>query len=138
MRLTGTIEDLESLVVDEFVFGAPFRCTYFENAEWNEESQSVLGSKNGVVVSSGATTRLQSVGYDEELGVHYVYHIDVFPFSTKTIGEYLTEYPDDESIRDRVCDLVEGEYIIKEGLSEKTPQEYVKEKIYTKYNLTEV
>ena len=43
--VTGTLEEMTQLEHDTFVFGAPFRCTFFGNATYDDELESVIGAK---------------------------------------------------------------------------------------------
>jgi hypothetical protein len=145
--ILGTLSDLEAITQEEFVFGAPLRCTYFSNAVYDPESDAVFGKRSGQWDSSSPTTRLQEVGYSDTLGSHYVIHIDEFPFSDKTLSEYFEEYYGDEVIMSRLADstitVVDDEevtnYTLKEVIGElTTPQDWVVSEIYSKYPVTEM
>ena len=148
--MTGIPEDLEAITQDEFTFGAPLRCTYFGNAVYDPESNSVYGCKNGVWSTEGHTTRLQGVEYNEELDLYYIIHIDEFPFQDTTLSEYFEEYYGDLPIMSRIADAtiieVEGEeedqviWNLKEDIVEDltTPQDYVVSNVYSKYAVAEM
>ena len=105
--------DLEHQV---FVFGAPFRCTFFGNSTWDEATESVIGSNpNGQ-----RTTKLQEV-MDLGGGTHAIVHIDEMPFAPTTFAEYASLYPEDVVLISRIP---EGEQY-----NDYTPQQYVSEVI---------
>ena len=115
--VTGTLEEMTQLEHEIFVFGAPFRCTFFGNATYDEESQSVIGSK----ANGARTTKLQSPQPIEEGSETYsIVHIDEMPFARTKFAEYLSLYPYDRVLLSRIP---EGDY------DDYTPQQYVSEVI---------
>ena len=115
--VTGTLQEMTDLEHQIFVFGAPFRATFFDNSTWDEESLSMIGSKpNGA-----RTTKLQSPQPIEEGSeTYFIVHIDEMPFAPTTFAEYASLYPDDEVLLSRIP---EGDY------DDYTPQQYVSEVI---------
>jgi len=113
--VTGTLQEMTDLEHQIFVFGAPFRATFFGNATWDEENFSMIGSNpNGA-----KTIKLQepmSLGND----VYGIVHIDEIAFAPTTFAEYASLYPDDEVLLSRIP---EGDY------DDYTPQQYVSEVI---------
>ena len=97
--VTGTLEEMTQLEHDTFVFGAPFRCTFFGNATYDDELESVIGSKpNGQ-----HTIRLQNpFELEEGSGVYALIHIDEMEFDHTTFGEYAEQFPDDEVLLSRI------------------------------------
>ena len=97
--VTGTLEEMTQLEHDTFVFGAPFRCTFFGNATYDDELESVIGSKpNGQ-----HTIRLQNpFELEEGSGVYALIHIDEMEFDHTTFGEYAEQFPDDEGLLSRI------------------------------------
>ena len=97
--VTGTLEEMTQLEHDIFVFGAPFRCTFFGNATYDEESESVIGSKpNGQ-----RTVRLQApFELEEGGGVYAIVHIDEMEFAHTTFGEYAEQFPNDQVLLSRI------------------------------------
>ena len=97
--VTGTLEEMTQLEHDTFVFGAPFRCTFFGNATYDDELESVIGSKPNVQ----HTIRLQNpFELEEGSGVYALIHIDEMEFDHTTFGEYAEQFPDDEVLLSRI------------------------------------
>ena len=130
--VTGTLQEMTDLEHQVFVFGAPFRATFFSNSTWDEPSLSMIGSKpNGA-----RTTKLQE---PRDLGndVWCIKHIDEMQFAPLTFADYIAYFPEDEEDQTEEQKVILSR--IPEGYETYTPQSYVSEVIigdnYTIINL---
>ena len=132
--VTGTLQEMTDLEHQVFVFGGPFRATFFSNSTWDEPSLSMIGSKpNGA-----RTTKLQEpFELEEGGGVYAIVHIDEMQFAPLTFADYIVDFPELEE------DQTEEQKVILSRIPEEyedyTPQQYVSEVIigtdYTIINL---
>ena len=132
--VTGTLEEMTQLEHEMFVFGAPFRCTFFGNSSWDEASKSVVGSNpNGQ-----RTTKLQApFELEEGGGVYAIVHIDEMPFAPLTFADYIADFPELEDDQTEEQKVIISR--IPEGYEDYTPKQYVSEVIigtdYTVINI---
>lgn len=140
--VTGTLEEMTQLENYIFIFGAPFRCTFFNNATYDEESKSVIGSK----INGTRTCKLLSPQPIEEGSeIYAILHIDEMNFAPTTFAEYIVDYPRDEEGQIIQEELTVQQSVLLSRIPEDeqyidyTPQQYVSEVIIDGlYNVIEV
>jgi hypothetical protein len=120
--ITGTLQQMTDLEHQIFVFGAPFRATFFGNSTWDEQSLSMIGSKP----DGAKTTKLQEP-VDMGGGTWGIVHIDEMPFAPTTFAEYIADFPELEEDQTEEQKVIISR--IPEGYEDYTPQQYVSEVI---------